>query len=107
MVRIHSFTFELRTAAPLLARLLAAIAGGYSLANLLIIAIAAWLPNMRDQAVLSGILISFAVFAGVVVWAFAARSALHCWAVILLLAAILGLLSWIGFSLFGTEGTVL
>lgn len=74
---------------PLVSRIVAAVFGGYALAALASIAPLA-LPVDVPQAVLSGMLVSFAVYAAAVVWVFAARSAARAWAG--LLAAALPLL---------------
>lgn len=90
---------------PLLARIVAAIVGGYGLAALFSVAVLA-LPITRPQAVLTGQLASFAVYAGAAVWVFAgpkprgirqAMSDLHTWS---------GLLAgWVLYAMFLT-GTV-
>lgn len=58
-----------------LARLLTALAGGYLLAAAGAILLARLYPAAREEAVLAGNLLAFLVFAGVVLWAYAARSA--------------------------------
>jgi hypothetical protein len=64
----------LRRAAGIAARTVAAILGGYALAALVAIAAAVWLPLERSEAVLSGMLASFAVHAAAAIWVFAAAS---------------------------------
>ena len=71
---------------PLVSRIVAAVAGGYALAALASVAVLA-LPVSRPQAVLTGMLMSFAVYAGAVVWVFAVRSARRAWTGLLLMAA--------------------
>ncbi|WP_429597893.1 DUF3649 domain-containing protein [Variovorax sp. PvP013] len=71
---------------PLVSRIVAAVAGGYALAALASVAVLA-LPVSRPQAVLAGMLMSFAVYAGAVVWVFAVRSARRAWTGLLLAAA--------------------
>ncbi|OWT73561.1 MULTISPECIES: DUF3649 domain-containing protein [unclassified Achromobacter] len=71
---------------PLLSRIVAAIVGGYGLAALFSVAVLA-LPMTRAQAVLTGQLASFALYAGAVVWVFAVRSALRAWVGLLVVAA--------------------
>lgn len=90
---------------PLVIRIFAAVAGGYALAALASVAALA-LPISRPQAVLTGMLASFAVYAGAVIWVFATHtgrgirqsmSDLHTWA---------GLLAgWVLYAMFLT-GTV-
>ncbi|MFT0531692.1 DUF3649 domain-containing protein [Castellaniella hirudinis] len=76
----------------MIARIIAAAFGGYALAALASVAPLA-LPVDVSQAVLAGMLASFAVYAAAVIWVFAARSAARAWggllaaAVPLLLAA--------------------
>lgn len=77
----------------LLSRIVAAILGGYALAALTSLAALA-LPIERSQAVLTGMLASFAVYAGAVVWVFAVRSARRAWAGLLIAAAPLLLAAW-------------
>ena len=71
---------------PLVSRIVAAVAGGYALAALASVAVLA-LPVSRPQAVLAGMLMSFAVYAGAVIWVFAVRSAPRAWTGLLLAAA--------------------
>lgn len=73
----------------MISRIVAAVFGGYALAALASIAPLA-LPVDVPQAVLSGMLVSFVVYAAAVIWVFAARSAARAWAG--LLAAALPLL---------------
>ena len=78
---------------PLLSRIVAAMFGGYGLAALASVAALA-LPMSKPQAVLTGMLSSFAVFAGAVVWVFAVRSARRAWAGLMVAAVPLGLAAW-------------
>ncbi|BBQ01962.1 iron transporter (plasmid) [Burkholderia sp. SFA1] len=64
---------------PLVSRIVAAIFGGYALAALASVAALA-LPMDKPQAVLTGMLASFIVYACAVVWVFAVRSAGRTWA---------------------------
>lgn len=81
-----------RTAA-LVSRIVAALLGGYALAALTSLAALA-LPMDKTQGVLTGMLLSFVVYAGAVVWVFAARSARRAWAGLLVAALPLLLASW-------------
>ena len=63
---------------PLLSRIIAALFGGYALAALFSVAVLA-LPISKPQAVLTGMLASFAIYAGAVIWVFAVRSACKAW----------------------------
>ena len=80
-------------AGPLVSRIIAAIAGGYALAALVSVAALA-LPIAAPQAVLSGMLASFAVYSGAVIWVFAARSARRAWAGLLMTALPLLSAAW-------------
>jgi hypothetical protein len=62
----------------LLSRIAAALFGGYALAALTSVAALA-LPMDTVEAVLLGMQASFGVYAGAVVWAFAARNASRAW----------------------------
>lgn len=62
----------------LLSRIAAALFGGYTLAALTSVAALA-LPLGTVEAVLAGMQTSFGVYAGAVVWVFAARSARRAW----------------------------
>ena len=79
--------------AALVSRIVAALLGGYALAALTSLAALA-LPIDKAQGVLTGMLLSFVVYAGAVVWVFAARSALRAWAGLLIAALPLLLASW-------------
>ncbi|AWH17736.1 DUF3649 domain-containing protein [Stenotrophomonas sp. ZAC14D2_NAIMI4_7] len=70
---------------PLLSRIVAALLGGYLLAALCCVA-ALSLPIDPQQAVFTGMLASFLLYAGAVVWVFAVRSARRAWAGLALVA---------------------
>ncbi len=80
----------------IVSRVLAAVVGGYAVGALVSIACALLLPLARSEAVLIGMMLSFAAYAGAVVWVFAARSAWRAWAGILLPCALLAAASWAG-----------
>ncbi|MGJ7579416.1 DUF3649 domain-containing protein [Variovorax sp. RHLX14] len=91
---------KLSTVGPLLSRIVAAIFGGYALAALSSVAVLA-LPVDRTQAVIGGILSSFAIYAGAVIWVFAVRSARRAWVGLLLAASVLAVPAaavWTGFG---------
>ncbi len=77
----------------LLSRILAAVLGGYALAALASVAALA-LPLDRPQAVLTGMQASFLVYAGAVIWVFAARSAGRAWAGLVIAGLPLSLAAW-------------
>jgi len=93
--RLPSRFGEARRVAGILSRSLAAILGGYGLAALSAMALAV-LPGRPEEAVLWGMLLSFAVMAGAVVWCFAARSALAAWCGLLAPALPLAAFLWLG-----------
>lgn len=78
---------------PLVSRIVAALFGGYALAALSSVAVLA-LPISKPQAVLTGMLASFAIYAGAVIWVFAARSALKAWTGLIVVALPLSLAVW-------------
>jgi hypothetical protein len=78
---------------PLISRIVAAMFGGYALAALVSVAALA-LPMDKPQAVLTGMLASFIVFACAVIWVFAVRSARRAWAGLLVAALPLSLAAW-------------
>jgi hypothetical protein len=79
----------------LILRLIAAIFGGYFLAALASAAVLA-LPMNKGQAVLTGMLASFAIYAAAVIWVFAARSAGRAWAGLLVVSLPLAIAAWYG-----------
>ncbi|KAA0578477.1 DUF3649 domain-containing protein [Azospirillum sp. B21] len=84
---------RVRRTAPVASRIVAALFGGYALAALGSVAALA-LPMSKPQAVLTGMLASFAIYAGAVVWVFAARNALRAWAGLLVAAVPLAAAAW-------------
>jgi hypothetical protein len=84
---------RLRSTGPLISRIVAALFGGYALAALNSVAVLA-LPMSKPQAVLTGMLASFAIYAGAVIWVFAVRSALKAWAGLIVVAVPLSLAAW-------------
>ena len=82
-----------RRVGPLLSRIVAAVFGGYGLAALGSVAALA-LPMAKPQAVITGMLASFAIYAGAVIWVFAVRSARRAWAGLLIAAVPLLLAAW-------------
>lgn len=76
------------------ARSLAGGVGGYALAQVLPVALVAPWPLARADAALIALQLSFAVYAGAVLWAFAARSAGQAWAGIALLGLTAAAVAW-------------
>lgn len=90
---MSTIAIRARQVGPLISRIVAAIGGGYALAALASVAALA-LPISRPQAVLTGMLVSFAIYAAAVVWVFAVRSALRAWTGLLIAAAPLLPAAW-------------
>jgi hypothetical protein len=90
---MNAVMHRVRATGPLISRIIAALFGGYVLAALSSVAVLA-LPMSKPQAVLTGMLASFAVYTGAVVWVFAARSALKAWAGLIIVAVPLLLAAW-------------
>lgn len=84
---------RVRSTGPLVSRIVAALFGGYALAALSSVAVLA-LPLSKPQAVLTGMLASFAIYTAAVVWVFAVRNALKAWAGLSIVAAALLPLAW-------------
>ena len=84
---------RVRATGPLISRIVAALFGGYALAALGSVAVLA-LPMSKPQAVLTGMLASFAIYAGAVIWVFAVRSALKAWVGLIVVAVPLSLAAW-------------
>jgi len=80
-----SRTASVLTWLPLVSRIVAALFGGYVLAALCSIAALA-LPIDGRQAVFTGMLASFLLYAGAVVWVFAVRSAWRAWIGLIVIA---------------------
>jgi apolipoprotein N-acyltransferase len=76
----------------ILSRSIAAILGGYAVAALASACLAVGLPASPAEAALTGMMASFAVMTGVVVWVFAAATALRAWLGVAIPAAVLGTL---------------
>jgi len=90
---MNSLAHRVRSTGPLISHIVAALFGGYALAALSSVAVLA-LPLSRPQAVLTGMLASFAIYAGAVIWVFAVRSALKAWAGLIIVAVALLPLAW-------------
>lgn len=68
-------------------RAVAAIGGGYALSALAATVMALYLPGSRVEAALAGMLASFAIYTGAVMWVFAVRTAWHAWLGLLIASA--------------------
>jgi hypothetical protein len=78
-VMSNNETNESLRAASIASRAVAAGGGGFVLANAAGVALAAVLPMPHADAVMAGILLTFAIYVAAIVWAFAARSASRAW----------------------------
>ncbi|GFE81427.1 iron transporter [Steroidobacter agaridevorans] len=76
-------------------RALAAIIGGYALTALATFALAIFLPMSRAEASMTATLASFLIYACVVLWVFATRTAWRAWAGIIGSTVVLGALVWL------------
>jgi hypothetical protein len=75
----------------LLFRIVAGVGGGYAVAALCTMVLSLGLPMPRAEAVLTATMASFAIYAGLIIWAFAAHRVLCVWAGMAATAALLGL----------------
>ena len=78
-----------------LARIAAAILGGYLCANAAALALAALLPLAESDAVMTGMLLSFALYCCAVIYAFSSRSAYRAWTDIAGCSLLFLLLAWL------------
>ena len=90
---MSALVHRVRSTGPLISRIVAALFGGYALAALASVAVLA-LPMSKPQAVLTGMLASFLIYTGAVIWVFAVHSAWKAWAGLIIAAAPLGLAAW-------------
>ncbi|MBR0644240.1 DUF3649 domain-containing protein [Plastoroseomonas hellenica] len=74
----------------ILSRTVAALFGGYAAAALASVCLAVGLPASPAEAALTGMMASFAVMTGAVVWVFAAATALRAWIGIAIPIVLLG-----------------
>jgi len=81
-------------AAAVASRTLAALGGGYALAAFFTTTVALLARAPREEAAHLGAVPSYLIFAGAIVWAFAARTAARAWLGLGLPAAALALLTW-------------
>ena len=76
-------------------RILAAVVVGYALTSAVSILLALLLPVSKAEAVLASTMLSFAIYAAVVIWVFQARSAARAWVGLLVPLAVLSLACWL------------
>jgi len=76
-------------------RVLAAVVGGYALTSVVTVLLALLWPLPKAEAVLASSMLSFALYAGVLVWIFAARRLRVVWLGLILATAVCAGLSWL------------
>lgn len=84
---------------PILNRCIAGIFGGYAATVLISLAYIDASGQPRAEAVLSTLLLSFAVYSAAIIWAFSARTGLHVWlglvAAVAVVATIANAFKWV------------
>lgn len=75
-------------------RIVAATLGGYALSSAATVLMAVLWPAPLAQAVLWATMLSFTVYAVVVIWVFCTRSATRAWGGMIVGTAVLSALSW-------------
>lgn len=75
-------------------RVLTAFPLGYAATSLVVMALARLLPGDRAQVTVTASLLSFAIYAGLVVFVFAARSAARALLTTVLIGAVAGGITW-------------
>ena len=76
-------------------RIFAAVVVGYALTSAVSILLALLLPVSKAEAVLASTMLSFALYAGIVIWVFQARSAMLAWVGLLVPLTVLSLACWL------------
>lgn len=76
-------------------RAIAAIGGGYVLSAAVIALLAALLPMARAEAVVTVTLLSFLIYASVVLWVFSVRSVVRVWVWMLIVMTLLAVALWL------------
>jgi hypothetical protein len=72
----------------IVSRVIAAIIGGYVLANLIAILLSHLLPMSQPEAVMVSMLCSFAVYAAVAMWVFTTKTATKSWVGLLITSVV-------------------
>lgn len=62
-----------------MSRVIAAIFGGYAFSTISALFLSYVLPMQRADALLTGIMASFAIYTAAVIWVFAARTSIAAW----------------------------
>lgn len=79
MSKRNHTAFDVRYAMQVASRAIAALFGGYALAAMTTAGLSRWLPLPRVEAVMTGMLSSFAIYATVAIVAFAVNRAWRIW----------------------------
>lgn len=74
-------------------RVLAAVIGGYVLANVTAIILSFLLPMPASSALMTSLLLSFAIYAAVLLWVFSVKSVHHAWLGLAVPCVLLGALA--------------
>lgn len=74
-------------------RVLAAVIGGYMLANVVAIILSFLLPMSSGSAVMTSLLMSFAIYTAVVLWVFSVKSIHRAWLGLAVPSVLLGALA--------------
>ncbi|EQA99417.1 hypothetical protein V475_15195 [Sphingobium baderi LL03] len=82
-------------------RIVTAIPLGYAATSLMVMALARLLPGDRAQATVLATLLSFALYAALIVYVFAASSARKAFCVTLALGALGGGIAWLSIAMGG------
>lgn len=82
-------------------RVLTAFPLGYAATSLVVMALARLLPGDRAQVTVTASLLSFAMYAGLVVFVFAARSAARALLTTVLIGAVAGGITWVSILMGG------
>ena len=64
---------------PIFSRVLAAIFGGYWVANVMAIVLASLLSGAQADRVLTAMLVSYVIYCAAIIWVFAAKTATKAW----------------------------
>lgn len=86
-------TLTVRYRMAVLSRVAAAVIGGYLLTTTLSLLLARVMDSPRAEAVATALLLSFAIYIGAIIWAFAARTVCRAW-IGLLLPAVVSFAAW-------------
>lgn len=83
-----------RIAWRMICRAAAAVLGGYALTATATLLAARVLPLPPVEAVTTAMMLSFALYAAIIIWAFTARSVRHVWLVLTIGSAACEVLAW-------------